>query len=113
MTAAAPPSAETVWLRALPDARLLEADRLAAGASGRSAGFLLAGIAANYEAAIETYGRSLAAEIWAFTSESRERLLEALGGAAETRRRGSWTVAADEQEADQLRASEQLLREDG
>lgn len=100
-------------LRELPDSVLLERASLAAGASGRNAGFLLAGVASNYAAAAGQYGRSLTAEIWAFTSENRERLAEALGGAAELRRRGSWTVAASAQEADQLRESEQLLHEDG
>lgn len=95
------------------DAVLLEADHLAAGASGRNAGFLLAGVAANYAEACDRYGRSLAAEIWSFTIENRERFLELLGGAAESRRRGSWTVAADPPEADQLRRAAALLAEDG
>src|SRR5947209_567330 len=80
-------------LREMPDAVLLEASHLAAGASGRNAGFVLAGVAANYAAAADRYGRSLAGEIWAFTTENRERFLELLGGAAEARRPGSWTVA--------------------
>jgi gamma-glutamylputrescine oxidase len=101
-------------LRSLPaDAVLLEASHLAAGASGRNAGFVLAGVASNYADACDRYGRSLAAEIWSFTTENRERFLEVLGGAAEARRRGSWTVAAGPAEADQLRRSAELLSEDG
>jgi gamma-glutamylputrescine oxidase len=44
-------------------ATLVERDHLAAGASGRNAGFLLAGVAENYAAAVRTYGRSQAREI--------------------------------------------------
>lgn len=100
-------------LRELPGAVLLEATHLAAGASGRNAGFLLEGVAANYADAASRYGRSLAAEVRAFSVENRERLLELLGGAAEARRHGSLTVAADEAEADALRLSAALLAEDG
>lgn len=101
-------------LRELPDALLLEGSGdLAAGASGRNAGFLLAGVASCYADAVTQYGRSLAGEIWAFTSESRERWFSLLGGRAEIRRRGSWTVAVDAAEADQLRLSRELLTEDG
>ena len=100
-------------LRELPDAVLIEATHLAAGASGRNAGFLLAGVASNYAEAGDRYGRSLAAEIWAFTTENRERFLELLGGAAEARRRGTWTVAADAAEADQLQLAAAMLGEDG
>ena len=101
-------------LRELPEAILLEAaEDLAVGASGRNAGFLLAGVAACYADAVALYGRSLAAEIWAYTSESRERWFSVLGAAAEIRRRGSWTVAVDPVEADQLQLSAQLLAEDG
>jgi gamma-glutamylputrescine oxidase len=96
-----------------PGAVLLEAQQIAAGASGRNAGFVLAGVAANYAEACDRYGRSLAAEIWSFTTENRERFLELLNGAAEARRRGTWTVAADPAEADQLRRSAGLLAEDG
>lgn len=101
-------------LAELPDAILLEAGPdLAAGASGRNAGFLLAGVASCYADAVAAYGRSLAGEIWAFTVENRERWFTWLRGAAEIRRRGSWTVAVDAGEADRLQESAALLAEDG
>ncbi|HEV1997063.1 MAG TPA: FAD-dependent oxidoreductase, partial [Candidatus Dormibacteraeota bacterium] len=40
------------------------------GATGRNAGFLLSGVAANYATAARQYGRSRAAEIWQFTLEN-------------------------------------------
>lgn len=101
-------------LAELPDAVLIEASEdLAAGASGRNAGFLLAGVASCYADAVGAYGSSLAAEIWAFTIENRERWFNWLGGAAEVRRRGSWTVAVNAAEADRLQESAALLAENG
>jgi len=92
---------------------LLERDHLAAGASGRNAGFLLMGVAANYAQAVRTYGRETAREAWEFTAENHALLAALLGGRAGYARRGSLTLAASAEEADLLRESEALLREDG
>ncbi len=101
------------WLgRRGAEVLLLERSRLAAGASGRNAGFVLAGVAANYAEAVERYGRSTAAEIWAFTLENHDRLGEALAGAADHKRVGSWSSAATPDEAEALQHSVQLLSED-
>ena len=101
------------WLgRGGADVLVLERGRLAAGASGRNAGFVLAGVASNYAEAVEKYGRSVAAEIWSFTLENHDRLGEALAGRAAHRRGGSWTLAASQDEADVLQRSAALLAED-
>ena len=63
------------WLRrARPNARLVIVERyeLAAGASGRNAGFVLQGTAANYAADVERFGRGVARELWQRTLESRD-----------------------------------------
>jgi gamma-glutamylputrescine oxidase len=100
------------WLQG--DALLLErSQRLADGASGRNAGFLMAGIASNHAEAVERYGRTRAAEIYGFTVETHRLLAEALSGRAQYLRRGSWRISASEQEALELEQSEALLREDG
>ena len=102
------------WLaqRGVP-AVLLERERLAAGASGRNAGFLLMGVAANYAMAVRTYGRDVARDVWHFTAENHALLAEILGGdGADYARRGSLTLAATAAEESLLRESETLLRED-
>jgi gamma-glutamylputrescine oxidase len=94
---------------------LVERDRLAAGASGHNAGFVLRGVAANYSAAVRRYGRSLAGEIWDFTAESAALLGATLGSAGDgaLRRRGSWSLAASAEEATELVEAASLLAEDG
>lgn len=96
------------------DAVLLERDQVAAGASGRNAGFLLAGVAENYARAVARYGRSTAAEVWRFTLENHALVAAlATGLDAGHRVRGSLTVALDAAEAASLEEAATLLREDG
>jgi glycine/D-amino acid oxidase-like deaminating enzyme len=87
--------------------------RLAFGASGRNAGFLLEGTAANYAEAIRLHTRDLAREVWAFTGENHRRLAEALGGRAAYHRGGSRTLAASSAEERQLAEAAELMAEDG
>ncbi|MBJ7608902.1 MAG: FAD-binding oxidoreductase [Candidatus Dormibacteraeota bacterium] len=96
------------------DAVLVERDQIAAGASGRNAGFLLAGVAENYARAVHIYGRDVARAVWEFTLENH-----ALTAAAVERidagyqRRGSLTAALDASEAACLEEAATLLVEDG
>src|ERR1700694_2810502 len=62
------------------DAVLVERHHLAAGASGRNAGFLLAGVAACYAEAVRTFGRSAARDIWFMTMENHLEEIEAVAG---------------------------------
>lgn len=95
-------------------ADLVERDRLACGASGRNAGFLLAGVAENYVAAVQTYGRSRAHDVWALTVENHTRQIEAAGDAdVGHRRAGTYILASGADEARDLEESAQLLVEDG
>ena len=95
------------------DAILLERDHLAAGASGRNAGFLLAGAAENYARAVERYGRATAAEVWAFTI-ANHALIAAVAANLNAAHhvRGSVTAALDTDEAASLEAAATLLAED-
>lgn len=96
------------------DAVLVERHHLAWGASGRNAGFLLAGVASSYAEATRTYGRDRARELWGLTSENHDRMVEAARGQDVSHRRlGSALVPADDAERALLIESEQLLLEDG
>ncbi len=95
------------------DAVLLERDHIAAGASGRNAGFLLAGAAENYARAVQRYGRSVAGEVWAFTIENHALVAGVAAGLNVGHHvRGSSIVALDLTEAASLEASAVLLAED-
>src|SRR5712692_7425770 len=93
---------------------LVERAHIAAGASGRNAGFLLAGVADNYAKAVRTYGRTRAREIWQMTLDNHDLMIEAISGQpVGYRRLGSATLAAGDEEAAELAESQQLLNEDG
>jgi gamma-glutamylputrescine oxidase len=93
---------------------LVERHHLAWGASGRNAGFLLAGVASSYAEAVRTYGRSAAREVWEVTNENHDRMIEAARGQDVGHRRlGSAIVPVDEAERALLIESSHLLAEDG
>ncbi len=95
---------------------LEERTQPAMGASGRNAGFNLAGTVTPYPELRARLGREGACAIWAYTVDNNRRiraLLEAWGADVELVCSGSLHVATTEAEwADQRRAAE-LLREDG
>jgi glycine/D-amino acid oxidase-like deaminating enzyme len=93
---------------------VLERNALASGASGRNAGFLMRGMAENYAVAIEQYGRERAGAAWRL-SEDNLKDLAALGieELRSFQRIPSVLLALDDKEHAQLRASMDLLREDG
>ena len=96
------------------DAVLVERDHLAAGASGRNAGFLLAGVAECYAEAVRIYGRPRTRDIWTMTQENH---VEEIAAAADRdigyRRNGSVILASGPGEAEQLAESAELMTEDG
>jgi gamma-glutamylputrescine oxidase len=96
------------------DAVLVERHHLASGASGRNAGFLLAGVADSYAEAVRIFGRSRARDIWNVTVENHIEEIEAVAGQEVGHRRGgSAILASGEKEAMQLAESAELLVEDG
>jgi gamma-glutamylputrescine oxidase len=93
---------------------LVEARHLAFGASGRNAGFLLAGVADCYVEAVRIFGRSKAREVWQITDENHDRMIEAVAGTDVGHRRlGSATFASGDEERARLEESAQLLHDDG
>ena len=96
------------------DAVLVEREHVAWGASGRNAGFLLAGVASSYAEAVRAYGREKAREVWEVTNENHDRMIEAARGQdVGYRRLGSAILPAGDGERALLIESEQLLLEDG
>src|SRR5438128_3037867 len=55
---------------------VVEARTVAEAASGRNAGFLLAGVAENFAAAIERYGDERALRVWRFTRPNQRLVRE-------------------------------------
>ena len=91
--------------------RVHDAREVGGGASGRNGGFALRGGAPVYDVAREQLGPARARELWRLTERCLDRL-ELLAGDA-FRRTGSLRLAADDQEAEELRAEYEALVADG
>jgi glycine/D-amino acid oxidase-like deaminating enzyme len=95
---------------------VLERDTVASGASGRNGGFLLAGVAAFYVDAHESYGQDYARSVYERTLEAQEEIYELaarLGVADAVRRTGLLRVSSSEEEAEHVRRHVEALRADG
>jgi gamma-glutamylputrescine oxidase len=95
---------------------VLERSTVAAGASGRNGGFLLAGTAAFYPDARERYGPDRARRIYSATLETQAEMyaLAAELGAGEWMRRvGLLRASTSPEEAEHVRRHVEALREDG
>jgi glycine/D-amino acid oxidase-like deaminating enzyme len=105
------------WLgRQHPSLRvaIVEAKTLGAGASGRNAGFILQGTAADYLTDVKRYGKRTARRLWSFTRSNRDLLASELPGSAfGWEGEGSLTVAGDADEDGRLRDSVSRLRAAG
>src|ERR1700704_6144570 len=91
------------------NAVLVERQHLAAGASGRDAGFLLAGVADCYAEAVRIFGRAEARDIWRLTEENHiEEIAAVTGQEIGYRRKGSIVLASGPREDEQLAESGEL-----
>ena len=109
--------ATAFWLRRLrPSLRvaILDRGRLAAGASGRNAGFLIQGTAQDYMTDRARYGADHARRLWHFTRENRDLIGSELRaqriGLEAT---GSLTVAGSADEDARLQEAVSPMRSDG
>ena len=95
---------------------VLEARGVAEAASGRNAGFLLAGVAENFVAASRRYGERHALRIWHFTrrTQALARSLVAENGIeCDLRWNGSDQIAGDEEEWSEIAESAKRLASEG
>jgi glycine/D-amino acid oxidase-like deaminating enzyme len=95
---------------------LVEQGTIASGASGRNAGFLLAGIAHSYAQAIQGHGRERARELWKLSMDNHELLRDLIQSEAidcQYARRGSYLLALSDQELRAHDRSVRALGEDG
>lgn len=110
-------AATAFWLRRLdPSLRvvILEAERIAHGASGRNAGFLLLGTHSDYASAVDTYGPEAARQIWVFTTETLDLIETHVDpGAVGLAWTGSVIAGGSPDEATRLQHSRDLLGHEG
>jgi glycine/D-amino acid oxidase-like deaminating enzyme len=95
---------------------LVERGAVASGATGRNAGFLLAGIASCYSVAAKSHGRERAKLLWRLSLDNHALLRSLVEGERIDclhARNGSHTLALSEQEAKALRRSASMMAEDG
>jgi glycine/D-amino acid oxidase-like deaminating enzyme len=95
---------------------VLEARGVAEAASGRNAGFLLAGVAENFVAASQRYGERNALRIWRFTKRTQalvRSLVSEHGIDCALRWNGSDQIAGDDGEWREIQASARRLGSEG
>jgi len=95
---------------------LLDAAPLAAGASGRNAGFLMVAPAEPYNEQVALWGRAGARAVLECGRRSHQRvraLIEAHGIACDYRANGSLRLTRTDEEAEDIRASLAALKADG
>jgi gamma-glutamylputrescine oxidase len=91
--------------------RVVDARRVAEGASGRNGGFALRGTASPYDEVVASFGRERALALWRWTEEEIDAIEHLAGDAF--RRVGSLRLAADAEEREDLRDELEGLRADG
>lgn len=93
---------------------LVESRSIAAAASGRNAGFLLAGVAENFAAASRRYGEDAAARVWDLTRRNQAAVKEIVAREridCDLEWNGSLQLAGDDEEwTEMLAAAVALLR---
>ena len=91
--------------------RVVDARRVAEGASGRNGGFALRGTAASYDQVVASFGRDRALALWQWTEAELAAMGELSGDAF--RRLGSLRLAGDAEEREDLRDEIEALWADG
>lgn len=96
---------------------VIEARDLAAGATGRNAGFAMTGLADSYESLVERFGRKTARELWLVSQANLDEIVDDVVGregvACDLVPYGSVVAAWDERERAILERSCAMLVHDG
>ena len=95
---------------------VVEARTIADAASGRNAGFLLAGVAENFAAAAKRYGEERALRVWRFTRHNQRLVREVVAREqieCDLAWNGSAQMAGDDAEWAEVGASAQRLEREG
>ena len=97
---------------------IVEKGRVGDGASGRNAGFITCGSTEHFSRMTSAYGEGKASEIWKFTEDNHKLLvsefgLDTLYKECQYRQKGSWTLAATEQEVATIQETVTALKERG
>jgi gamma-glutamylputrescine oxidase len=98
---------------------VVEGRRIAAGASGRNAGFITNSTGEKYAAVVAHLGRKNAHRLWQFHGENAERAARLIaelaqqGWSCEYQREGMLGLATSESELADIRESARLLNDDG
>lgn len=107
-------SAALAFERAGLRVAVIESNRVASGASGRNAGYLMRGMAESYAVACEKLGRDRAAAVWRWSEQNLSDLRELGIADNETfRDQPSCLLAISEEQARELERSHEMLLEDG
>ncbi|MBI2267176.1 MAG: FAD-binding oxidoreductase [Armatimonadetes bacterium] len=97
------------------DCLVLEKHHIASGATGRNAGFILAGVAEHYSRVVTTLGREKARYLWNLSLENHSliaSLVEEEGIVCDYRKSGSYLLAISPSEFLEIQETVKLLRED-
>jgi gamma-glutamylputrescine oxidase len=97
---------------------VVDQGKIGHGASGRNAGFITCGSTEHFSRMTSAYGQDKAEGIWKFTEYNHNLMLEEFGACkleqeCEYRRKGSWTLAATENEIEVTKATVAALQERG
>jgi len=95
---------------------VVEQAQVASGATGRNAGFILAGLAERYVRAVAIFGRGRTKELWSCTEDNHRRMaafIDSNGLECGYRQGGSQQVGSDALEATELEESAAMMHDDG
>jgi glycine/D-amino acid oxidase-like deaminating enzyme len=94
---------------------LVEKGQLGSGATGRNAGFITGGSVEHFNRMVEIKGRELALKIWHFSEENHRLLKQELLNGNENKvlydDNGSFSLAGEQTELDELEESARLMKE--